>query len=58
MVSSREGIHGKMESMVPAAPSHLGRTSLLCSRMDGGQWSPASRSSYNLRDTVSRCTVQ
>ncbi|KAL7000082.1 hypothetical protein U1Q18_001232 [Sarracenia purpurea var. burkii] len=26
--------------------------------MDGGQWSPDSRSSYNLRDTVSRSTVQ
>ncbi|KAL5775326.1 hypothetical protein ACOSP7_012883 [Xanthoceras sorbifolium] len=26
--------------------------------MDGGQWTPASRGSYNLRDTVSRCTVQ
>ena len=27
-------------------------------RMDGGQWSPDSRLNYNLRDTVSRCTVQ
>ncbi|WCJ37552.1 SKU5 similar 5 [Euphorbia peplus] len=26
--------------------------------MDGGQWSPSSRSNYNLRDTISRCTVQ
>ncbi|XP_027086191.1 L-ascorbate oxidase homolog [Coffea arabica] len=26
--------------------------------MDGGQWTPASRSKYNLRDTVSRCTTQ
>ncbi|XP_064977680.1 L-ascorbate oxidase homolog [Musa acuminata AAA Group] len=26
--------------------------------MDGGQWTPASRDSYNLRDAVSRCTVQ
>ncbi|XP_020704994.1 L-ascorbate oxidase homolog [Dendrobium catenatum] len=26
--------------------------------MDGGQWFPASRNSYNLRDAVSRCTVQ
>lgn len=26
--------------------------------MDGGQWTPASRLSYNLRDTISRCTVQ
>lgn len=26
--------------------------------MDGGQWSSASRKSYNLRDAVSRCTVQ
>ncbi|KAL5573352.1 hypothetical protein UlMin_022949 [Ulmus minor] len=26
--------------------------------MDGGQWLPDSRLSYNLRDTISRCTVQ
>lgn len=26
--------------------------------MDGGQWSAASRSNYNLGDTISRCTVQ
>ncbi|WJX69069.1 hypothetical protein P8452_53368 [Trifolium repens] len=26
--------------------------------MDGGQWSAASRSNYNLADTISRCTVQ
>ncbi|GMH05295.1 hypothetical protein Nepgr_007135 [Nepenthes gracilis] len=26
--------------------------------MDGGQWSPTSRSSYNLRDAVARSTVQ
>ncbi|KAJ0054050.1 hypothetical protein Pint_02017 [Pistacia integerrima] len=26
--------------------------------MDGGEWTPASRLTYNLRDTVSRCTVQ
>ncbi|WOH05739.1 hypothetical protein DCAR_0625159 [Daucus carota subsp. sativus] len=26
--------------------------------MDGGQWSDSSRLSYNLRDTISRCTVQ
>ncbi|KAJ8442322.1 hypothetical protein Cgig2_011245 [Carnegiea gigantea] len=26
--------------------------------MDGGQWSPARRSSYNLRDAVARSTVQ
>ncbi|KAK7272283.1 hypothetical protein RJT34_28782 [Clitoria ternatea] len=26
--------------------------------MDGGQWSSSSRSNYNLRDTISRCTVQ
>ncbi|CAN1326596.1 L-ascorbate oxidase homolog [Linum perenne] len=26
--------------------------------MDGGQWTPYSRMRYNLRDTVSRCTVQ
>jgi len=27
-------------------------------RMDGGQWTTASRASYNLRDTVARCTTQ
>ncbi|CAN1232519.1 L-ascorbate oxidase homolog [Linum perenne] len=26
--------------------------------MDGGQWSPDKRLNYNLRDTISRCTVQ
>ncbi|KAJ8761809.1 hypothetical protein K2173_004658 [Erythroxylum novogranatense] len=26
--------------------------------MDGGQWTPASRARYNLRDAVSRCTTQ
>ncbi|XP_008806480.2 L-ascorbate oxidase homolog [Phoenix dactylifera] len=26
--------------------------------MDGGQWTAASRESYNLRDAVNRCTVQ
>ncbi|KAK6939268.1 Multicopper oxidase, N-terminal [Dillenia turbinata] len=26
--------------------------------MDGGLWTPASRSQYNLRDAVSRCTTQ
>ncbi|XP_072950958.1 L-ascorbate oxidase homolog [Typha angustifolia] len=26
--------------------------------MDGGQWTPASRKGYNLRDAVARCTVQ
>ncbi|CAO2813045.1 unnamed protein product [Amaranthus hypochondriacus] len=26
--------------------------------MDGGQWSPDRRSSYNLRDAISRCSVQ
>ncbi|PWA50262.1 Cupredoxin [Artemisia annua] len=26
--------------------------------MDGGQWSAASRTGYNLRDTISRVTVQ
>ncbi|GFP80154.1 l-ascorbate oxidase homolog [Phtheirospermum japonicum] len=26
--------------------------------MDGGQWTTASRNEYNLRDAVSRCTVQ
>lgn len=28
------------------------------SRMDGGKWSSASRQGYNLRDAVSRYTVQ
>lgn len=27
-------------------------------RMDGGQWTPASRARYNLRDTVARSTTQ
>lgn len=27
-------------------------------RMDGGQWTPRSRLSYNLRDAVTRSTVQ
>lgn len=26
--------------------------------MDEGEWSPASRGQYNLRDAVSRCTTQ
>ncbi|KAM7275476.1 hypothetical protein ACFE04_017342 [Oxalis oulophora] len=26
--------------------------------MDGGEWTPANRLTYNLRDTISRCTVQ
>ncbi|KAG6525093.1 L-ascorbate oxidase homolog [Zingiber officinale] len=26
--------------------------------LDGGQWTPASRDGYNLRDAVARCTVQ
>ncbi|KAK1273019.1 hypothetical protein QJS04_geneDACA009702 [Acorus gramineus] len=26
--------------------------------MDGGQWTPASRMTYNLKDAVSRCTTQ
>ncbi|KAG5017101.1 hypothetical protein JHK82_022740 [Glycine max] len=26
--------------------------------MDGVQWSTSSRSNYNLRDTISHCTVQ
>ncbi|PON68699.1 Copper-resistance protein [Parasponia andersonii] len=26
--------------------------------MDGGQWTPERRLNYNLRDTISRCTVQ
>lgn len=31
---------------------------LVIGRMDGGPWTPASRSRYNLRDTVARCTTQ
>jgi len=27
-------------------------------RMDGGEWTPASRKHYNLFDAVSRCTTQ
>lgn len=26
--------------------------------MDGGQWTPASRNQYNLRDGVARCNIQ
>lgn len=26
--------------------------------LDGGQWTPNSRKGYNLRDAVSRCTIQ
>lgn len=32
--------------------------SLWMNRMDGGQWTPANRAHYNLRDTIARCTVQ
>lgn len=31
---------------------------LALTRMDGGQWTPASRTLYNLRDTVARSTTQ
>jgi hypothetical protein len=27
-------------------------------RMDGGQWTPASRQGYNLRDAIARYTLQ
>ncbi|XP_038704166.1 L-ascorbate oxidase homolog [Tripterygium wilfordii] len=37
---------------------HIDGHNLFVVGMDGGQWSPASRLSYNLRDTISRCTVQ
>ncbi|XP_065875999.1 L-ascorbate oxidase homolog isoform X1 [Euphorbia lathyris] len=37
---------------------HIDGHNLFVVGMDGGLWSPASRSSYNLRDTISRCTVQ
>ncbi|KAA8528798.1 hypothetical protein F0562_036153 [Nyssa sinensis] len=37
---------------------HLDGYSFFVVGMDGGQWSPASRNQYNLRDGVSRCTTQ
>ncbi|OVA09457.1 Multicopper oxidase [Macleaya cordata] len=37
---------------------HIDGYSFFVVGMDGGQWSPASRLSYNLRDTAARCTVQ
>uniref|UniRef100_A0A1D1XNU0 L-ascorbate oxidase n=1 Tax=Anthurium amnicola TaxID=1678845 RepID=A0A1D1XNU0_9ARAE len=37
---------------------HIDGYSFFVVGMDGGQWSSASRQSYNLRDGVARCTVQ
>ncbi|RZC50655.1 hypothetical protein C5167_019084 [Papaver somniferum] len=37
---------------------HIDGHSFFVVGMDGGQWTPASRKGYNLRDTVSRCTTQ
>ncbi|KZV33180.1 L-ascorbate oxidase [Dorcoceras hygrometricum] len=37
---------------------HLNGYSFFVVGMDGGQWSSASRNQYNLRDAVTRCTVQ
>lgn len=37
---------------------HLDGYSFFVVGMDGGEWKPQSRSRYNLRDTVARCTVQ
>ncbi|KAK1309383.1 hypothetical protein QJS10_CPA09g01160 [Acorus calamus] len=37
---------------------HIDGYSFFVVGMDGGQWTQASRQSYNLRDTVARCTVQ
>ncbi|PKA54006.1 L-ascorbate oxidase like [Apostasia shenzhenica] len=37
---------------------HLDGYSFWVVGMDGGEWSPASRNGYNLRDAVSRCTTQ
>ncbi|KAH7518330.1 hypothetical protein FEM48_Zijuj09G0159900 [Ziziphus jujuba var. spinosa] len=37
---------------------HLDGYSFWVVGMDGGQWTPASRNEYNLRDAVSRCTTQ
>ncbi|WCJ44320.1 SKU5 similar 5 [Euphorbia peplus] len=37
---------------------HLDGYSFFVVGMDGGQWTPASRDGYNLRDGVARCTIQ
>ncbi|KAF8391532.1 hypothetical protein HHK36_023837 [Tetracentron sinense] len=37
---------------------HIDGYSFFVVGMDGGQWLPSSRLSYNLRDTVARCTIQ
>ncbi|KAK7283442.1 hypothetical protein RIF29_12960 [Crotalaria pallida] len=37
---------------------HLDGYSFFVVGMDGGQWTPASRKNYNLRDAVARCTTQ
>lgn len=37
---------------------HIDGHSFFVMGMDGGQWTPASRAVYNLRDTVARCTTQ
>ncbi|XP_061971186.1 L-ascorbate oxidase homolog [Populus nigra] len=37
---------------------HLDGYSFFVVGMDGGQWTTASRNQYNLRDGVSRCTIQ
>ncbi|KAL6567506.1 hypothetical protein OROGR_001174 [Orobanche gracilis] len=37
---------------------HMDGYSFFVVGMDGGQWTPASRLRYNLKDTVARCTVQ
>lgn len=37
---------------------HIDGYSFFVVGMDGGQWTPASRLGYNLRDAIARCTVQ
>ncbi|XP_047310176.1 L-ascorbate oxidase homolog [Impatiens glandulifera] len=37
---------------------HIDGYSFFVVGMDGGQWTEASRRTYNLKDTVARCTVQ
>ncbi|KAF5472769.1 hypothetical protein F2P56_009461 [Juglans regia] len=37
---------------------HIDGYSFFVMGMDGGQWTPASRTRYNLRDTVARYTIQ
>ncbi|XP_043712160.1 L-ascorbate oxidase homolog [Telopea speciosissima] len=37
---------------------HLDGYSFFVVGMDGGQWTPASRLQYNLRDAIARCTIQ